>query len=151
PGGNVCQAGVTACSGGMQICVMPTNVPDGTACGPNQTCLSGACVMCVAGATCSPSPGNPCVTGVTSCATGMPTCTQTGQAPNGTACGANQVCNAGTCVACTAGLACTPGGNVCQVGTTSCSSGTPTCVASGNAPNGTACGAGKTCNNGVCM
>ncbi|MDB4979979.1 MAG: Di-glucose binding within endoplasmic reticulum [Myxococcales bacterium] len=51
---------------------------------------------------------------------------------------------------CTAGAACTPGGNVCQLGKTSCATGTATCMATGNVANGTSCGTAKVCSNGAC-
>src|SRR5262249_35923571 len=52
PGGNACQVGVTACSGGMQICAMVHNAPDGTAC-PGGACFSGMCAVCAAGMPCN--------------------------------------------------------------------------------------------------
>jgi hypothetical protein len=69
----------------------------------------------------------------------------------GTACATNQTCVSAQCIACAGGQVCTPGGNVCQTGVFDCSTGMQTCVVTGNAPNGTACGLMKVCNNGVCM
>jgi hypothetical protein len=73
-----------------------------------------------------------------------------GNAANGAACGTSQVCNAGACVSCTSGLACTPPGNICKTGMTSCSTGVSSCVETGNVKNGTSCGSDLVCYNGGC-
>ena len=51
--------------------------------------------------------------------------------------------------ACTPGLPCQPV-NSCRTGTTSCTTGTALCVATGDQPNGTACGLFLECLNGSC-
>jgi hypothetical protein len=51
---------------------------------------------------------------------------------------------------CTPGLTCRPNNNYCRVGTTSCTTGSALCVETGNAPNGTQCGTGAECQNGIC-
>ena len=66
-----------------------------------------------------------------------------GNAPDGTGCGTNQVCNTGACVTCQAGMSCTPN-NPCHTGALSCATGTPLCSDTGsNLPDGTGCGAGR--------
>jgi hypothetical protein len=81
----------------------------------------------------------------------VPVCTDTGSnAPNGTTCGTNLVCNAGTCTTCTSGAACTPT-NACHTGTLSCSGGTPSCTDTGTSvADGTACGTNLQCKSGAC-
>jgi len=52
--------------------------------------------------------------------------------------------------ACTQGLPCKPA-NYCRIGMTSCTTGSARCVDTGqNEPNGTVCGTGAECQNGVC-
>jgi hypothetical protein len=146
---NVCDKGVISCSTGVPVCVDNGPAPNGNSCGTNQVCNGGACVPCTAGLGCTPA--NLCHTGVTSCSTGVPVCSDTGLAPNGSSCGANQVCSGGACVACTPNAACTPGGNACRAGQISCANGAPTCVDTGPAPNGTTCGTNRACAGGVCV
>jgi len=67
---------------------------------------------------------------------------------NGVSCGTDRVCRAGSCVACVAGVACTPS-DPCKLGMTSCATGTSACVTSGNRPVGTLCGAAQSCTGGV--
>jgi hypothetical protein len=54
-------------------------------------------VACTAGGACKP-PG-PCQTGAISCATGTATCQVTGNLPNGTSCGPQDLCENGVCIA----------------------------------------------------
>jgi hypothetical protein len=112
----------------------------------------------VAGQICSGNP-NPCKQGVTQCGTGSPVCANgAANIPAGTACGTNQVCNGtGTCVSCTAGVACTGNPTFCKQGVTSCLTGAAVCVDGSNKANTTVCrpAAGvcdqaETCSNGVC-
>lgn len=70
-------------------------------------------------------------------------------ATDGTPCGDGMVCKSSQCVACVAGGAC-PVSNPCHKGVYSCSTGTPVCQDSGNAAEGTDCGGGNVCRNGVC-
>ncbi len=144
PGGNVCQTGTTSCSSGAAVCIDVTNTASGTPCGVNQLCNDGACILCAAGILCNPG-GNPCLAGVTSCASGSMVCGVIGDVTNGTACGTNEVCFEGTCTTCGAGAACHPNGNACESGTTSCSTGQAVCVSTGEVPNGEACEAGLCC------
>ena len=70
-----------------------TNVANGTPCGTNLVCMSGSCNSCTAGQACQPT--NQCKTGVTSCATGAPVCTESGNKGQGTQCGPGQSCSGG--------------------------------------------------------
>ncbi len=126
PVANLCHVGTTTCTGCMDT---GQNQPNGTPCGSGQVCSGGSCVACMPGSACTPT--NHCHGGTLSCATGMPSCTDTGTTlPNGTDCGTNMVCNAGSCVACTANSPCTPA--TCKTGATSCATGAMVCVANGN-------------------
>ncbi len=145
---NPCRLGAISCATGAPVCQEVADAPDGLGCGAGFVCSSGTCRSCVTGATCTPS--NACRTGATSCTTGAPVCTETGNAPNGTSCGANLYCTSGTCGACVAGATCTPS-NPCRTGAISCTGGTPTCGETGNAPNGTSCGMGYACSSGTCV
>ena len=94
-------------------------------------------------------PHNPCHTGTLNCSTGSATCTDSGSnQPDGTVCGTNLVCRAGSCVSCTAGQACQPT-NPCKNGTTSCTTGSMVCAETTNKGAGTLCGAGQSYSGGV--
>jgi len=107
-------------------------------------------LTCSPGATCQSS--SPCLTATITCPSGpsgAPVCADTGNSPDGAACGASEVCSAGACVACTPGTACTPA-NPCDAGTLDCSAG-PVCNDT-TTPllDGTLCGAGLVCELGTC-
>ena len=72
-----------------------------------------------------------------------------GVTANGAPCGMNEVCFNGACAPCIGAMACSPSGDPCQVGMTACGTGQLTCLASGNAADGTACAAGMCCG-GAC-
>jgi hypothetical protein len=144
---NPCHSGQTSCETGSSTCSdTGAALTDGTGCGLNKVCNGGDCVSCTAGASCSPSS---CRTGTTSCESGSQTCVASGNVANGTSCGSNKVCNAGSCVSCTAGVSCSYA--TCQNGTTSCSTGSSVCTFSSNAANGTSCGTNKVCSGGSCV
>ncbi|MCA1827426.1 MAG: hypothetical protein LC689_10890, partial [Myxococcales bacterium] len=147
-GANPCHSGITDCSTGTQLCKDSGEVvSDGTQCGSNLYCNAGACGACTAGTACDPT-GFPCHAGATSCSTGRPVCTDLGTAKtDGTACGQNQVCFAGSCNACAAGQDCTPASNPCHLGSIACGSGQPVCVdQQTNRAPGAACGANRVCD-----
>jgi hypothetical protein len=104
---------------------------------------------CTAMGSCTPAP---CHTGVYSCATGVPVCTDTGTVNNGIDCGAGKVCKDGSCVTCNAGGSCTPAD--CKTGNISCASGSPVCMPNGGTlVDGIACGgagAHRACKSGLC-
>jgi hypothetical protein len=151
--GAPCKAGVFSCSTGTQRCIDTTpNAPVGTMCGSSQVCDgAGRCVMCTGGQACNNNL-NKCKVGTTSCATGASTCIDTGvNTADGTPCGTNQVCQAGTCNACVAGSVCSPG-NPCIAGTTVCTTGAAVCSATGNVAAGAPCGTDQVCNGaGACV
>lgn len=146
---NVCLSGTTSCSTGASVCGSATPLANGSPCGTNQVCNSGACVSCTSNAVCSPQ-NNSCLIGYIDCSSGTSVCTQSGVAANGTDCGSGQVCNNGTCGACTTGATCNPSGNVCQTGTTSCASGSSQCMNATNVADGTTCGNNQVCYQGTC-
>jgi sugar lactone lactonase YvrE len=104
---------------------------------------------CKAGEDCKLT-GQNCHLGVTVCMNGVPTCTASADAEDGTSCGKNAVCSAGDCVACMAGSECTPDAKKpCALGTLSCAMG-PSCEPSADAEDGTGCGSEQVCSAGVC-
>ena len=151
---STCYTGMTSCATGMQICVDGMVKTPGTNCGTNQVCnANGQCTLCTAGQTCATNPRAACVNGITSCSTGVQTCGDDTNKAAGTACGSNMVCNgSGTCVACTAGNACSTNPAPCKIGVTSCATGAMTCAdGPGNVPGGTSCGSNLVCDgSGFC-
>jgi hypothetical protein len=143
---NPCRLGVTACESTGTVCKTTEDPqPNGTSCGENMVCTGGTCAACTAGTSCAVN-GKPCRSGVISCASGAPVCTESADQPNGTPCGTGLVCQTGQCTPCQAGAACTPA-NPCHQGTLSCTTGTPQCNDTGtNAPAGTVCGTNKVCS-----
>jgi hypothetical protein len=152
PAGKPCDVGTVSCSTGFACNDTGTATADGTTCGTNQVCKGGQCVACTSGGSCHPN-GNLCQTGTTSCTTGTQTCGALVDVANGTPCGNGQVCNAGQCVACQTGAACTPPGNLCDRGAISCASGSPVCVDTGSpavtCTASDACHVAGTCNPGT--
>src|SRR5450432_1893243 len=145
-----CRSGTILCATGAPVCTELDNLPNGSSCGGGSVCQEGACTDCTNGAPCSPT--NTCHLGTLSCTAGAPMCLDgASNAPAGTACGAGMLCSAvGVCGACVVGASCTVPGNQCRVGVTACNTGSPVCVESGNAPNGSDCGAGMVCSGGAC-
>jgi len=96
---NPCSATATfECSTGAPVCTDRTFFAAGTACGTNRVCsANGACLPCSAGASCAST--NSCHTAAISCSTGDPICVDTGNVPDGTSCGSNLACIAGSCTA----------------------------------------------------
>jgi hypothetical protein len=151
PPSDPCKVGMIGCAISSSVCTATATArPDGWACGTDQVCRGGVCTSCVAGVACLPT-GNACSTGVTSCATGVSVCVPQNPLSTGQSCGTNQVCNdAGSCVACTGGIPCTPA-NSCHVGATSCASGAPACSDSNQSlPDNVFCDVGKLCAGGSC-
>lgn len=150
-----CRKGVVSgCGTATPTCLETGNQDNGLICATGKVCNEGNCVDCAAGASCTPA--NPCEEGVGECGTGMFFCRGTNRyAADGTTCGADKVCNGGSCVPCAAGAACTPS-NPCRVGVIECGSGTPQCVETGDQTDGTPCNDGEscshpdTCQSGVC-
>jgi hypothetical protein len=103
---------------------------------------------CVGGTPCT-KPGEPCLVGTTVCATEGPICDGATPAPNGSSCGIDKVCKAGSCISCAAGTVCASPDGACQVGSLDCSTGVPTCTGFHTAPNGTTCATGI-CYQGDC-
>lgn len=144
PAANPCRTGTVSCATGVPVCVeQAAAVPDGTAC-EGGVCRAGACAPC--GSACTPA--NPCRAGSVTCPGGGCVETTTSTA-NGTACGTDQVCRDGACVACLANQACDPGIE-CHRGVTSCATGSSTCLDAGNAVDGLSCGTDHVCFQGSC-
>ena len=147
---NPCHVGVVACDTGVPVCADTFSpLGDGTTCGSNAICNSGACEVCAAGVACTPS--NPCHAGAVACRAGVSSCVDTGNAiANGAACGFDQVCDGGSCVTCYAGASCRSS-NACHVGVYSCATGVQACLDTGTPSfDGTSCGADKVCRSGLC-
>lgn len=147
-----CHVGRVSCVTGEASCVdLLSNRPDGAQCGELAACVSGACLPCNEGATCT-TQAHPCHAGAVSCSAGVPSCEDTGEnLTNGTACGSNLVCNLGECRACASGAACAPE-NPCHVGAVACGSGEPVCTDTGSlAADGTSCGDDLVCKGGACV
>lgn len=152
PAGFPCHSGTTSCATGREVCVDGALVQDGTTCGTNRVCRTGACNDCTEGAGCVPA-ALPCQRGLVACGSGLPVCVaQAAPADPGLACGAGHVCDgAGTCVACVPGQACTPQ-NPCHAGGIACASGAPVCGDLGvPLADGTGCGADRVCSAGTCV
>lgn len=148
--GQPCKVGKVSCATGSAVCMEAGNVPEGTMCGTNMVCSTGACVPCTNGAACAPA--NPCHTGTLSCGGGAPTCTDSGTSvSDGQTCATDKVCYQGACVDCRAGTSCQVSGKPCRSGVTSCNTGQAVCQETGNAENGTTCDTGKVCSNGSCL
>lgn len=149
--GQPCRRGAIDCASGRPECVESGLAPNGLECGqPMMVCQEGACASCTAGSPCVPT--NPCHEGTLTCS-GTVSCTDSGVSrPPGSACGTGMVCDpSGACVSCSSGMACDlPSTEPCKIGTIECSGGGPKCAASGNAPNGKACGSGRVCRDGAC-
>lgn len=152
---NACHVGVTVCTGSGAVCGdTGVNLPNGAPCAPGKVCSSGACVDCTGPGcgVCSTAcvPANRCHNGSQICGTGSAGCTDLGtNVSDGTGCGTNQVCLAGACVACAAGVICQPD-NPCRTGVSSCAGGVSACVDTGNVADGVVCGGSSTCRAGVC-
>ena len=147
---NACHIGKITCASGAPVCAdMGSNVADGNSCGGGQICARGTCIPCFEGAACALS--DPCHGGVLSCTTSAPVCADKGtNAPEGTPCGSNQVCEGGTCVACSFGSRCALP-NRCHIGATTCN-GVPGCNDTGaKAADGTSCGIDQVCDDGNCV
>ncbi|MGA7122798.1 MAG: hypothetical protein WBY94_22045 [Polyangiaceae bacterium] len=144
-----------SCGSGVAVCAVAGNLADGTSCGTGLYCNGGDCAACEVGSACPPA-GNSCHVGkITACEGGVATCSdQNTDAAAGTSClaagGATGVCNgSGSCVACSAGTQCSPGGSMCSVGVQSCSGG-PACQNAVPVDEGQSCGSGQICHNGAC-
>jgi hypothetical protein len=144
-----CRAGKIECSTGTARCVASGDQANGKACGNGQVCRSGSCEACSDGMFCTPA--NKCHLGKLSCTSGRPVCVDMGdRAANGTGCGENLYCSNGACVSCTAATSCTVS-NPCKTGITTCDTGTSQCLEDRNRRDGTNCGEGRVCQNGVCQ
>ena len=144
--GMPCQIGVVACDGDTPSCQVLSDADDGTECGTDKVCSEGACVGCALGDACQPDANNPCIAGTVSCAQG-PACDTDGNVKNGTGCGTDKVCSAGTCTACVVDEACDPAGQACKNGKRTCSDG-PACVVTTSKEAGVECGTDQVCNSG---
>ena len=60
------------------------------------------------------------------------TCTAAGNAPNGTGCGLNMYCNAGSCQICANGSPCVPSTAPCNLGAIQCADGGIACNDTGS-------------------
>jgi hypothetical protein len=168
--GLTCQAGVCACSAGVDPAVCPTDACNdnavqcvggtpsclktpltGNSCGTDMVCQSGVC-------TCQPGPDpvncpttSACDSATMVCdtATSAPRCVHTAL-PDNTSCGTDLACQAGACT-------CVPGPdpatcsttNPCQNAAITCPGNTPTCTLTAKT-DGTTCGTDMACQGGAC-
>lgn len=151
PGGDVCKTGTTTCASGQSVCMASGNATsgtpcdDGNACTSNDRCSGGMCMPgvqktcsardpCHQAGTCDPKSGacsNPVQPTGHACDDGN-ACTNNDQ------CSASGVCS-GTQTSC-------PASDSCHMAGT-CSGGA---CSNPKQPDGTSCGSGMTCQNGVC-
>lgn len=105
---------------------------------------------CDQGALCPTA--NPCRLGAVDCQPGGAVCVETGDAPDGTACGSGMVCNTGTCInVCVPQAPCTPA-DPCHAGLTTCTAGVKGCFDTGTPlQTGAVCGVDKVCAAGACV
>ena len=147
-----CSKGTVSCASGIAECIdEKTPASDGATCALDKVCSAGVCIDCQSGAPCAPS--TLCRQGKLSCVSGKPVCiAASAPVPDGTSCGSQLICQAGSCVPCNEGGPCQPTGQPCHVGKLSCQSGSPLCVDTGQpAADGTACPtAGQFCQAGAC-
>jgi hypothetical protein len=113
---------------------------------------------CLDGQACTPATGaDPCHVYLSCSGTaGASSCEPSGDASDGTACGASNVCLAGKCiVGCVPGQACVPSGTTdpCKTYATACSNQftQATCAIGSNQVDGTPCGTGQVCLVGSCI
>ena len=137
-----CMNGLTSCTTGEPVCLLTTQVANGTTCNDNYVCNAGTCSPCASGVPCLPT--DLCgATGLTSCATGSSVCTTLTWRDPGAACdpGPNTYCNAGNaCVTCNLGATCTPTNTCAASGAITCGGGDPVCADQGYKDPGTVCG-----------
>jgi hypothetical protein len=155
-GGTVYPTGTTNPANACQTCQPGSSTStwspaaDGTSCATGEVCSGATCVSgCFIDGTVYASgtadPDNACA----SCQPD-PDTNGWSAVSNGVSCGSNEVCDSGSCVACTEGAACTPG-NPCDTGATDCSTGSPVCEDTGSSvADGTACGSSGVCESGTC-
>ena len=142
-----CRDGAVDCSTGEPICVPTTPVENGSSCGEGSVCGDGTCTACDEGAPCATE--TLCRTARIACSTGTPVCEDAEPLPDGSACGADHVCNGGRCFPCEDGASCTLDDD-CHVGRISCGTGEPACEDVGLQPDGTLCATGV-CESGACF
>ncbi len=110
------------------------------------------CETCIAGTSCTPAAS--CDVGITTCTASGAVCQDTHQpAVDGTTCGTDLVCFAGSCGPCVNGNTCTTSsGGACVVGVTSCATGNDVCLpTAGRVPDGTTCALDEVCDSGSCI
>jgi hypothetical protein len=162
PAGDVCRTGTTTCAMGVATCAASGDVANGTSCGAGETCVGGVCMAasCTPGATCNPgNPPNPCLVGTVSCNGSQAICDFTGNAADGTACGADQICCGGACASCptltNASAACAASSCVvtCNGGLTLCATRCQDTTNDNSAcgPSCAACPSGTTCTASKCV
>ncbi len=90
---NPCHVGATSCGSGTSVCVdTDAAVSNGASCGTDKVCGGGVCNACNANTSCTPA-DNVCHAGTIACASGAPTCTDTGAfLDSGTVCDAGDYC-----------------------------------------------------------
>ncbi|MDP1922446.1 MAG: SMP-30/gluconolactonase/LRE family protein [Myxococcales bacterium] len=110
---------------------------------------------CIEGQACTPATPEACRDYATTCTADVSNCVEKSTLADGASCGVGVVCSAGACIAaCEDDAVCTPTvAAPCKVHRLTCnpSHTAGTCAATGNAPEGTVCGAGLACAAGECV
>ncbi len=128
-----------------------TNLSDGTSCASDAVCSGGVCTSScfIGGAIIAPAVTNP----ANACQSCQPSTSTTAwtTVSDGTTCASGQVCHAGSC-----GSGCFISGILYSSGTVNPANACQSCQPAAsttfwsNINNGTSCGAGDICNNGLC-
>jgi hypothetical protein len=151
-----CDAGAINPDNACQSCeankTMWGDLPDGTGCGMGFVCLSGTCT---AGCYIDAFVGSGTVNSANVCEVCQPAASTSAWSPasDGTSCGSDEFCTAGTCSAmgCFIAGAFEASGAVNPADTCqSCQPGT-SATAFSTLPDGTPCGTGTICNAGSCV
>ena len=153
---NPCFEGVIACVDGSATCQPTVPKGFGLACGAGLFCDgTGNCGACPGQAGRACTPANRCEVGIISCASGVPACRPTANAPAGNTCGDNQICDGqGVCVSCDAAGQSCQSSNRCKTAQVVCQNGSPICSETGNRSANTSCAppAGSVCDgSGQCV
>lgn len=144
-----CDVGAISCSSGGDCVSTGTHRPPGSSCGTDMRCtVDGACVPCVAGASCASE--DVCEISTIDCSAGTPACVVTSGLGPGASCGENLYCDySNHCQLCEVFGSCVSNTG-CGFGYyDSCDFG-PSCAILGTSDPGTTCPGGVCGGSGEC-